>query len=86
MKYHICFFCFLFSITVYSQNRNVLWLGGIGATSSRWDKAIMAAEVEGYKLTEVNTFNYAPQTNGIAGSANQMNTEMLEVISMRFWG
>lgn len=77
MKYHICFFCFLFSITVYSQNRNVLWLGGIGATSSRWDKAIMAAEVEGYKLTEVNTFNYAPQTNGIAGSANQMNTEML---------
>jgi pimeloyl-ACP methyl ester carboxylesterase len=76
MKQISLLFFALLSNYIIAQDRNTLWLGGIGATSSRWEKAIKAAEDGGYQFNEVNTFNYAPQNNGVAGSATQMNAEM----------
>ncbi|MBX2891431.1 MAG: hypothetical protein KF734_10920 [Saprospiraceae bacterium] len=63
--------------TLNAQNRNTVWLGGNGATSTSWDRAITAAENEGYDFNEINTFFYAPHINGVVGSADQMNTQLV---------
>lgn len=75
---NICFLLLLLARaeTVGAQNRNTLWLNGIGATSSRWSSAITAAQQAGYDLNEINTFFYAPHLNGVAGSADLMNTQL----------
>ena len=51
MKYGLFICLFLVSGVISAQNRNTLWLSGIGATSSRWDNTIKAAKDAGYKLT-----------------------------------
>lgn len=59
-----------------AQNRNTLWLNGNGATSVSWNRAVTAAQNEGYDFNRVNTFFYAPHLNGVVGSANQMNAQL----------
>jgi pimeloyl-ACP methyl ester carboxylesterase len=63
-------------MTLNAQNRNTLWLNGNGATSASWDRAIDAAEDEGYDFNAINTFFYAPHINGVAGSADLMNAQL----------
>jgi len=60
-----------------AQNRDALWLNGIGATSASWDNAKTAAtQTEGYNLNNISTFSYAPHQNSVASSATQMNSEI----------
>lgn len=67
----------LISLTnTYSQDRNILWLGGIGATSTNWAKFIQSADNQGYDFNAISTWNYAPHLNSVNTSSGQMNGEL----------
>lgn len=63
--------------TLNAQNRNTLWLNGLGATSTSWDRAITAAETDGYDFNEVNTFFYDLYGNGVVGSAGLISAQLI---------
>lgn len=77
MKINILYtLIFFWGQLLSAQNRDALWLNGIGATSASWDNSKAGSIAGGYDFNNISTFSYTPHLNNITSSASQMNTQI----------